>query len=166
MAKVPTRIPFDEKRKEVYLKHLRKWGNKSHAAMLTGCHPRTPLIHETKYPHFGEDVEDAIGEFLGVLEASAVEKAIQGKDKIVVSAGKVVMHNGEPLTEKQFSDGLHAQLLKANDPDKYRENRTVKNEGGGGVLVVTTPSPEDWQKRLDDMAKAQIEKDAADEATK
>ena len=56
--------------------------------------------------------------------------------------------------------------MKANDPDKYRENRTVKNEGGGGVLVVTTPSPEDWQKRLDDMAKAQIEKDAADEATK
>ena len=164
MTDVRTSVAFTDKRKEVFLEHLRTFGNKSHSAALTGVSPRTVTKHEAKYEHFREDVEEPLGEFLGALEASAVEKAVHGKDKIVVSAGKVVMYKGEPLTEKNFSDGIHMQLLKATDPEKYRENKSVKHEGGGGVLVVTNPTPDEWQARLDKAAAEQVEKLAADKA--
>lgn len=163
MAKVPTSIPFSKKRKETFLEHLRRYGNKHHAAKMTGVFIRTVYDHEKKYPNFGDEVEDALGDFLGALESSAVEKAIEGKDRIVVSAGKVVRHDGKPLTEKVFSDGLHSQLLKANAPDKYRENRMVRHEGGGGVLMFSAPTEKEWQNRLDQMAKEQAEKFAAEE---
>ena len=127
---------------------------------------RTAKRHEDKYPNFAEDVEEALLLYYAVLENAALEKAVEGKDKIVVSAGKVVTHKGEPLTEKQYSDGLHALLLKSNMPDKYRERSTIQHQGGGGILVVTNPSEAEWKERLAEAAKKQAEANAEAEKGK
>ena len=59
------------------------------------------------------------------LHAEAVRRAADGVERLVVSAGR------EIGTEQHFSDQLLMFLLKAKDPETYREN--VKITHGGSI---------------------------------
>lgn len=78
------------------------------------------------------------------LEAEAYRRAVQGVDEPVVYQGMVTTvfdaetGKDKTLTVKKYSDSLLSLLLKASDPEKYRENvqQTVEHKGAIGVLVV------------------------------
>lgn len=78
------------------------------------------------------------------LEAEAYRRAVQGIDEPVIFQGMVTTvfdpttGLDKMLTVKKYSDSLLSMLLKASDPEKYRENvkQTVDVQGVVGVLVV------------------------------
>lgn len=88
------------------------------------------------------------------IEAEAYRRAVEGVDEPVVYQGMVTtVFDAETgmdkvLTVKKYSDSLLAMLLKATDPEKYRENvkQTVDHQGVVGVLVVpgTASDPAAW----------------------
>jgi hypothetical protein len=79
------------------------------------------------------------------LEAEAYRRAVQGVDEPVIFQGMVttvfdpVSGMDKALTVKKYSDPLLQMLLKAADPDKYRENQKVSVEHGGAVGVLVVP---------------------------
>ncbi len=62
-----------------------------------------------------------------MLEDEAVRRAREGVAKIVLYKGKPVYVNGKPLMEHQYSDQLLIQLLKANDPERFRDRMDINN---------------------------------------
>lgn len=86
------------------------------------------ISRETAYRWRAEDVEFAkawrtslrIG--IGGLEDSAMLRSRDGLTKYVVSGGRVVLDkDGNPLTEQVYSDSLTMFLLKAHDPELYKD---------------------------------------------
>lgn len=66
------------------------------------------------------DVEERLVER---MEREAYRRAVEGVEKPLVSAGKLV------TTVTEFSDGLLQFLLKARRPERYRENVKVEHAG-------------------------------------
>lgn len=60
------------------------------------------------------------------LEAEARRRAIEGVQRPLVSAGKVVKDdNGEPIILREYSDTLLIALLRAHRPRKFNTARTL-----------------------------------------
>lgn len=66
------------------------------------------------------DVEERVVER---MEREAYRRAVEGVEKPLVSAGKLV------TTVSEYSDGLLTFLLKARRPEKYRDNVKVEHSG-------------------------------------
>lgn len=87
---------------------------------------------------------EATFEAKDTLEAEAFRRAVEGVDDPVIFQGMVttvfdpVTGMDKVLTVKKYSDSLLSMLLRASDPDKYRENVKVDavHTGAVGVLVV------------------------------
>ncbi|HEY4032973.1 MAG TPA: hypothetical protein VGL94_03300 [Ktedonobacteraceae bacterium] len=63
-----------------------------------------------------------------IIRAELFRRAIQGVTKPVVSMGKVVYKDGEPLMEKVYSDNLLSLLAKARLPE-FREKHSIEHSG-------------------------------------
>jgi hypothetical protein len=96
-------------------------------------------------PWFEAMLNEALLESKDVLEAEAYRRAVQGIDEPVIFQGMVTtIIDGETgrektLTVKKYSDGLLQMLLKASDPEKYREQSKVSVDHGGAVGVLVVP---------------------------
>lgn len=107
-------------------------------------------------PWFERMLLEATLESKDVLEAEAHRRAVEGVDEPVIYQGMVttvfdpVTGQDKVLTVKKYSDTLLAMLLKASDPEKYREQQKVDVQHGGvvGVLVVpgAASDPAAWEK--------------------
>lgn len=76
---------------------------------------------------FNENYEEAAKLALEALEDEAIRRAHEG-------VSKPVYHSGEKVgTVKEYSDTLMIFLLKARDPEKYRERSNVVLQKGKGV---------------------------------
>lgn len=64
-----------------------------------------------------------------VIRAAIRTRGVHGWDELVVSAGKVVMFNGEPLTVRRYSDACLLALAKARVPE-FREKVDLNVRGG------------------------------------
>lgn len=104
-------------------------------------------------PWFEKMLIEAQLEGKDILEAEAHRRAVEGIDEPVVFQGMVTTvfdaetGRDKVLTVKKYSDSLLAMLLKASDPEKYREQSKIDvNHGGAvGVLVVPgTANPTEW----------------------
>ncbi len=71
-------------------------------------------------PEYAAAFEDAREQFTESLEAEAVRRAREGYEEPVFHNGKIIGHR------RRFSDLLMIFLLKANNPDRYRE--TIRQE--------------------------------------
>lgn len=90
------------------------------------------------------------------LEAEAYRRAVTGVDEPVVYQGMVTTvfdsatGQDKVLTVKRYSDSLLQMLLRAADPEKYRERASVDVQHGGAVGVLVVPATEgsvaDWEK--------------------
>jgi hypothetical protein len=87
---------------------------------------------------FGVQYHSAKEEAVDVLEAEAYRRAVQGVERYVVSMGKVVRdeQSGKALAEREYSDTLLLNLLRAHSP-KFRDSRRVELTGAdGGPLAI------------------------------
>lgn len=79
---------------------------------------------------YRERFDAANDQFADTLVAEAVRRARDGCDRYVVSAGRLVTTvDGEPLTERQYSDTLLALLLKAHRRELYGDRQQVEHSG-------------------------------------
>lgn len=70
------------------------------------------------------------------LEDEAVERAVHGIRQPVLYKGKQVYVQGLPVFERIVSDGLLTLLLKANNPDKFKDRSVVETAWDGDVTKL------------------------------
>lgn len=91
-----------------------------HAAALCGVAPVTVYAHRNADPAFAALWDEALELGIQVMEQEARRRAVDGTDKMIVSAGKVLG------MERQYSDALLMFLLKAKRPDVYRDTVNIE----------------------------------------
>lgn len=148
----------------VFLDVFSKTGNQTEALRLSGMKRTELLARKRDDPEFAEAFADAQAVANDALEAEARRRAVEGVDDLVVQSGYVVYMTDEsgkvlldeigqpiPVKKKVYSDKLLETLLKANMPEKYRENVKVDHAVTGGVLLLAgkAPSEDDWEKRME-----------------
>jgi hypothetical protein len=81
-------------------------------------------------PSYRERFDAANDQFADTLVAEAVRRARDGTVRYVVSAGRLVTDKeGEPLTEREYSDTLMALLLKSHRRGVYGDRTAVEHSG-------------------------------------
>jgi hypothetical protein len=100
-------------------------------------------------PDFAERYDEAMKKGLQALEDKALEYAFDGIPRGVYYQGNKV---GE---EKEPSERLIEFVLKANKPEKYRENATTFNIGANSLVQVLSGMP-----RSDVLEEKVIEQEA------
>jgi len=136
-------VRFTDVRKLIYLDNLAITGVQQTSAQRAGVSAESLRHHRKNDPQFHEAETGVLMVFAESLEVEAHRRAVEGVDRPIYQRGELVG------TEKVYSDQLLAMLLKANKPDKYRENQKVEIEHKGGVLLIPA-SPEDsrtWQEK-------------------
>jgi hypothetical protein len=101
----------------------------SEACRMVGISRQTAYAERERNDEFAARWDELNAQVVEELEAEAYRRAVEGTDKMVVSAGKRLG------TEKQFSDTLLTLLLKANRPEKYRERVDVAHSGGTTTTI-------------------------------
>lgn len=178
----------------LFIEQLRENGCISDAAKRIRVSGRTPYtwkedpgllmpqtaddIAEGLEPQLFSDAWDqAIQVSSEALELSARQWAMEGLPEPVVYQGCVAfVTDGEggfkrdtagnkiPLTIRKRSEKLLTVLLKANLPDKYRENVNIEANITGGVLRLppVPASEDDWAKNAEDGQKVFRDDEGAD----
>lgn len=99
---------------------------------------QTAYRWRSEMPEFAEAWDQAMKIGVTALEDEAHRRAFEGFDKPIVHQG-VIMD-----TVKEYSDTLAIFLLKAHNPDKYRERSTVdQNIAGNMAVTIVTGVPRD-----------------------
>lgn len=113
-----------------FIEAYRQTGNISHAAR-TALVDRTTVIHlRDRNKTFAARMAEAKEEALENLEYEAYRRAHDG-------VSKPVFYKGKPCgSVLEYSDTLLIVLLKANAPERYRENSRVEHTGS--VEQITT----------------------------
>ena len=111
-----------------FLEYFVKYaGHIGKAASSTGVNRRTVELWRSKNKEFFKRFEEARIEVVEILEAEAYRRAVKGIKKPITYQGEIKSYC------KEYSDTLLIVLLKANAPEKYRDN--VKNEQTGEVTI-------------------------------
>lgn len=149
-----------------FLDVFSKTGNVTEACRLADLKRSDVLARKRIDPEFSDLYQEAVDIGNDYLEAEARRRAVNGTKKPIVQGGRVVYmqhpDTGEllidpttllpiPMNEIIFSDKLLETLLKANNPDKFRENIKVDHNVTGGVLLLSSnqPTEVDWEKRME-----------------
>lgn len=96
---------------------------------------------------YRERFEAAKASFADRLETAALLRAVEGVQRHVVSAGKLVYgDDGQPLVELAYSDSLLALMLKAHRRELYGDRTQVEHSGEvrtiQGLLSDVPEAPE------------------------
>lgn len=145
-------IKFDDEAKGRVLKFVRHNGRQiGLAARAGGIHRNTLMKHVEMNEEFAELFQNALDEYTLDLEAEAHRRAVQGIEE------KIYTKDGDECgTKIIYSDRLLELLLKANAPEKYRENARVTHDIGGGVLVLPSRAPQaETARQLSDLSDFQ-----------
>lgn len=107
----------------IFLDGLRQCANVGYACTLAGIGRTTAYASRDRNPEFRAKWEVAIQEAIDKLEMEAWRRASEG-----VVREEPIMYQGRQVATKvitEHSDKLMELLLKANRPDKYREQIKV-----------------------------------------
>ena len=130
---------FDDSRKMIYLKALSKMGRPYQAASEAGVSMQCVKRSRKSDPDFAEAEISAKEIQVEWLENRVDEMAFEGIDEPVYQGGELVGH------KKRFSERLAELRLKAESPEKYRDNYKIDVTHGGGVLVAPAQlTPVEW----------------------
>ena len=115
--------------KPVFIEALRATGNVTRAARYAG-RSRNQAYHVRRHSEdFAAQWDEALEEGTDLLDAEARRRAVTGTDKPVFYKGEVV----GSITK--YSDRLLMFLLKAHDPQVFRDGGKVKHTGATDVDV-------------------------------
>jgi hypothetical protein len=113
-------------KKKIFLERYRISGNVSDAARVAGISRQTFYEWRERDKKFAELATVAEQEALDLMEHEAWRRAVSGVKKPVYQSGKKVG------VVREYSDVLLIFLLKARDPEKYREIRVQHEHAGKG----------------------------------
>ena len=126
--------------KPAFLTSLATTGNVTSSAAAAGITRACAYQARKEDEAFAERWDEASEEASDALEAEARRRAMQGTEK-------PVFYQGEQCgTIREFSDTLLIVLLKANRPQKFRENMKIESDNTTRVIVEyadTPPHPEE-----------------------
>lgn len=112
----------------IFLSEFATCGNLTASARVADLNRDTVygwLEHDER---FSLAYHQAEAEAADVIRAALFQRAVNGVERVVVNAGRVVMHNGKPLMERVYSDSLLATLARARCPE-FREPTQVEISG-------------------------------------
>lgn len=117
--------------------------NISHACRTVGVSAAAVNYRRKNDPAFKAAFEMAQDMAFQRMEDEAYRRAVFGVEK-------VKYHQGIPIgVEREYSDTLMQMLLKAGDPDKYKDRQKVEHEGEiksvHTLVVPATKTVEAWQ---------------------
>ena len=104
---------------KAYLIALAKCGNVTQAAEIAGISRATVRERYDTSPEFRKACDDAIDQGIDILEAEARRRALAGSDLLLIF------------------------LLKANRPDKYRDNYHVTTSSAPTTYTIDLGLPDD-----------------------
>ena len=108
-----------------FLAELALRANVRLACEVAAIDRKTAYNHRHADPEFAEQWDDAIEAAVDRMEEAARIRAVEGVRRGVWYQGERV---GEEL---EYSDAMLALMLKANRPEKYRENYDPNRAAGG-----------------------------------
>ena len=125
------------------------------ACLASGMPPAYVYKQRMQNPDFKERFDEAWALGLQAMEDKAQEFAFKGIRKDVYYQGEKVGEQWEP------SERLVEFYLKANKPDKYRENGMIFNMGNNSLVTVLSgmprsdalPAPEEQKALIDGTAE-------------
>lgn len=131
--------------KSAFLEHFRTHGNISRTCRALKINRSTVYTWQERDDEFAAAFREAEIEATETMEAEAYRRAVDG-------TMKPVFHQGVQCgTVQEYSDTLLIFMLKARNPEKYRENVNVNHSGrvehvamdhARGVLRVAGGTPE------------------------
>ncbi len=143
--------PLTKARKEIFLNELKRHGIAAEAARVASPHSTerhgclsTFRSEKARDPVFAADWLAAQEEADARLMMEAHRRAVEGCEKGIFQKGQRVMdHDGQPATEKQYSDRLMELLLRARFPSQFIERRAIEHSGQvdhsvRGLLITGT----------------------------
>lgn len=107
----------------VFLANLAETCNVSSACLAAGISRQTAYTHRQQYDGFKAQWDEALGIGVWTLEEEAIRRAVKGVDEPVFYQGRSVG------AVRKYSDTLLIFLLKAHDPEKYRERIDMTSKG-------------------------------------
>lgn len=110
--------------RRAFLEALRESGVIAHACRIADVSSKTVYFARSRDRMFRIAMEEARDEGIASMEIEARRRAIEGVRRTIWYQGEAVGH------EVTYSDGLLQFMLKANLPEKYRDNQTIRHEGG------------------------------------
>lgn len=127
----------------MFLEAYAACGSISHAAKIVGITPSSVYYRRKNDPAFKAAFESAQEMATHRMEDEAYRRAVFGVEK-------TKYHQGIPVgVEREYSDSLLQMLLKANDPDKYKERQKIEHEGEiksvHTLVVPATQTVDEWQ---------------------
>ena len=127
-----TPLPYPDSTKQAYLDELRKHGLRATAIRAAGMGSTTLGRWRDGDPEFAAAEQEAIQDAAEALELEARRRAYDGVDREkCIGSGD----NSRFIVEKQFSDTLMLALLKANNPDKFKDRTASEISGPNGQPV-------------------------------
>jgi len=152
LLRAEQRLSVDRKKKLI-LKMVAQTGSPIIACQRLGINTHNFYNYKKDDPDFAQAVADVMEEVGDMLEAVALDRAVNG-------VAEPVFYKGEQVsTVTKYSDKLLETLLKAAKPEKYRENVNISGGAGTKTGVVLIPvvavSMEDWEKSALDVHKKQ-----------
>lgn len=131
-----------ESSQEIFLAAYSRCGNISKAAKASGIHRHNHFLWTHNDPEYPAKLDDAWRESVDWLAAEARSRAEEGVNEPVIYKGQQMMigidKDGDecppdsplavkfkPLTVNRRSDNLIMFMLKAADPDKYRDKQST-----------------------------------------
>lgn len=125
----------------MFLRELGKRANVSDAARMAKIGRSTVYQWREAEPEFAASWDEAVEQALGLLEAEAWRRAVDGvEEPIVGRVGKD--EDGIVTYVRKYSDSLMQTLLKAHRPEKYRERQEVQHSGAVQIEYVN-----DWREQ-------------------
>jgi hypothetical protein len=112
---------FNVTRKRRLCSVMKETGNKKTACASVGLTPVQLDKVMSKDHDLYRRFKTAEADYLGVLEAEAKRRAVEGVKEDIYYKGSVVG------SQQRYSDDLLKTLLKASDKDKYGTKTTVEN---------------------------------------
>ncbi len=123
---------------KAFLAALRDSGNVRYACEQVSVTRQSAYEYRSRHPRFARQWDDAMEDACDALEAEAWRRAMEGNVKPVFYKGKPIKDDhGNVIVIREYSDALHALLLKAHRPDKFRDRHELMGPNGAPLNPAT-----------------------------
>lgn len=137
--------PLTAERKAIFLRELARHGVAAEGARVASPHTAerhgalsTFVSERGRDPEFAAAWADALEQANAALEREAWRRAVEGVPHGVFQKGqRVIDHDGQPATERQYSDRLLEVLIRSRLSDRYGDKKQIELKGHIDVRSVT-----------------------------
>lgn len=136
-------VKFCDRLKAIYLEEIALSGKRALAALKAGVSSATVSSHMKDDPEFCAAFDAAYDEYREKRVKRLEREAMRGFEETIFSP------TGERSTRRRYETQLRVMLLRAHDPERYREKSEVDiTVRGGPMLVPAMLDAVEWEKQF------------------